>query len=81
MAVKTRTKISAGFQTTLPAEIREKFKVGPGDEVIWTLVGDEIIVRVKKRGERDPLLKLLGAFRTKTGVDATKELDAVVYGG
>lgn len=80
MAVKIETKVSSGFQTVLPAEIREKFDVGPGDEVVWTVVGDEIFVRVRKKGGEDPLSKLIGAFPTKTKVDATAEIDAVVYG-
>lgn len=80
MAVKVVTKVSSGFQTVLPSEIRKKFGVGPGDEVVWTLVGDEIFVRVKKKGGKDPLAKLIGAFPTKTKADATAEIDAVVYG-
>ena len=80
MAVKIETKLSSGFQTVLPAEIRERFGVGPGDEVVWTMIGDEIFVRVRKRGGEDPLSKLIGAFPTKTKVDATAEIDAVVYG-
>lgn len=80
MAVKIETKVSSGFQTVLPAEIREKFDVGPGDEVVWTVIGDEIFVRVRKKGGKDPLSKLIGAFPTKTKVDATAEIDAVVYG-
>jgi len=80
MVVKIETKVSSGFQTVLPAEIREKFGVGPGDEVVWTVVGDEIFVRVRKKGGEDPLSKLIGAFPTKTKVDATAEIDAVVYG-
>jgi len=80
MAVKIETKLSSGFQTVLPAEIRERFGVGPGDEVVWTMIGDEIFVRVRKIGGEDPLSKLIGAFPTKTKVDATAEIDAVVYG-
>lgn len=80
MAVKIETKVSRGFQTVLPAKIREKFDVGPGDEVIWTIMGDEIFVRVKKKRGKDPISGLIGAFPTKTKVDATAEIDAVIYG-
>lgn len=80
MAVRVRTKVSSGFQTVLPAEIREKFGVGLGDEVVWTVVGDEIFVRVKKKGGEDSLAKLIGAFPTKIKADATAEIDAIVYG-
>lgn len=80
MVVKIETKVSSGFQTVLPAEIREKFDVGPGDEVVWTVIGNEIFVRVRKKGGKDPLSKLIGAFPTKTKADATAEIDEVVYG-
>lgn len=80
MAVKIETKISSGFQTVLPAEIREKFDVGPGDEVVWTVVGNEIFVRVRKKSGKDPLSNLTGAFPTKRKVDATTDIDAVIYG-
>lgn len=80
MATKIKTKVSSGFQTVLPAEIRKKFDVGPGDEVVWAVAGDEIFVMVRKTGGKDPLSKLVGAFPTKTKVDATVEIDAVVYG-
>ncbi|MFH1821233.1 MAG: AbrB/MazE/SpoVT family DNA-binding domain-containing protein [Methanobacteriota archaeon] len=80
MAVKIETKVSSGFQTVLPAEIRKKFDVGPGDGVVWTVIGDEIFVRVRKKGGADPLSKLIGAFPTKTRADATADIDASVYG-
>ncbi|KUO41452.1 MAG: hypothetical protein AVW06_04380 [Hadesarchaea archaeon DG-33-1] len=80
MATKIRTKVSKGFQTVMPAEIREKFGIGPGDEVVWAMFGDEIFVRVRKVRGKDPLLTLLGAFRTEEKIDATREIDAVVYG-
>ena len=80
MATKIETKVSKGFQTVLPAEIRKKFNIGPGDEVVWTVLGDEILVRVRKRGGEDPLSKLIGAVSTRKKTNATEEIDAVVYG-
>jgi len=81
MAAKIKTtKVSSGFQTVLPAEIREKFDVGPGDEVVWTMIEDEIFVRIRKKGRMDPLARLIGAFPTTKKADATMEIDAVVYG-
>ena len=76
----TETRVSKGFQTVLPAEIRKKFDIGPGDEVVWTVLGDEIFVRVRKVGGKDPLSKLIGAISTRERTNATEEIDAVVYG-
>lgn len=75
-----RTKVSKGFQTVLPASVRKKFGVGPGDEVVWTIIGDEVFVRIRRRGGEDPLSKLIGDLPTKKKADATQEIDAVVYG-
>lgn len=75
-----KTKVSKGFQTVLPAPVRKKFGVNPGDEVIWTIVGDEIFVRVRKKGGEDPLSELIGALPTQKNANATREIDATVYG-
>ncbi|MDP1552790.1 MAG: AbrB/MazE/SpoVT family DNA-binding domain-containing protein [Methanobacteriaceae archaeon] len=43
------TKISNGFQTVVPSEIRKLFDIGPGDILEWkpTENGAEIIFRKK----------------------------------
>jgi AbrB family looped-hinge helix DNA binding protein len=43
------TKISNGFQTVVPSEIRKLFDIGPGDILEWkpTETGAEIIFRKK----------------------------------
>lgn len=75
-----RTKVSKGFQTVLPAAVRKKFGVGPGDEVIWTIVGDEVFIRVRKKGGKDPLSEFIGNLPTEGEADATQEIDAIVHG-
>ncbi len=73
------TKISKGFQTVVPASIRKRFELNQGDEVIWSVIGDEVYVRVRKREKEDPLNKLLGALPTEEDSDATKEMNHVAY--
>jgi bifunctional DNA-binding transcriptional regulator/antitoxin component of YhaV-PrlF toxin-antitoxin module len=43
------TKLSNGFQTVVPSEIRKKFDIGPGDVIEWkpTENGAEITFRKK----------------------------------
>jgi bifunctional DNA-binding transcriptional regulator/antitoxin component of YhaV-PrlF toxin-antitoxin module len=43
------TKLSNGFQTVVPSEIRKKFDIGPGDVLEWkpTDNGAEITFRKK----------------------------------
>ncbi len=74
------TRVSKGFQTVVPASLRKRFGVGPGDEVVWTILGDEVYIRVRKASGEDPLKALIGALPTEREADATAELDEVVHG-
>ena len=74
-----KTKLSKGYQTVLPSEIREKLNAKPGDEIIWSLIGEEVSIRLKKKTPIDSLKNLIGKFATPTEDNATKELDRVMY--
>ncbi|MHA1745164.1 MAG: AbrB/MazE/SpoVT family DNA-binding domain-containing protein [Promethearchaeota archaeon] len=76
----TKTKISKGYQTVVPAVIRTKFKCEPGDEVIWSIIGDDVFIRLKKRTKIDPIKELIGQFSTEKSDDATKAIDEIVNG-
>lgn len=43
------TKISKGFQTVVPSEIRKKFGVDPGDILEWTPTEDGAEVKFRKK--------------------------------
>ncbi|MFN4132838.1 MAG: AbrB/MazE/SpoVT family DNA-binding domain-containing protein [Candidatus Hadarchaeales archaeon] len=45
----TETKISKGYQTVVPSELRKAHEIAPGDRLIWEEKRGEIRVRVKKR--------------------------------
>ncbi|HMF32637.1 MAG TPA: AbrB/MazE/SpoVT family DNA-binding domain-containing protein [Candidatus Lokiarchaeia archaeon] len=80
MAGIIKSKISKGFQTVIPAEVRAILQGQPGDEVIWSIIGDEVFIRIKKRNAEDPLKELIGQFSSETAEDATAAIDDVVYG-
>lgn len=44
-----KTKISKGYQTVVPKEIRGKFGLKQGDSLLWENRGDEIVVKPKKK--------------------------------
>jgi AbrB family looped-hinge helix DNA binding protein len=44
-----KTKISKGFQTVVPADIRKKFGVGPGDTLEWVPTENGIELRFRKK--------------------------------
>ena len=74
-----KTKLSKGYQTVPPSEIREKLTAEPGDEIIWSIIGEEVSIRLKKKTPIDSLKILIGKFATPTEDNATKELDRVMY--
>lgn len=71
-------KLSKGLQITIPAEIREKYNLKEGDELIIVDLGTEMIIRPAKK-EAD-LTELIGRFETEEPFDAVKEHDVVVSG-
>ena len=47
------THVSEKGQATIPQDLREKYGIDPGDEVIWLDTGDGIIVKKRtKTGAR-----------------------------
>lgn len=44
-----KTKISKGFQTVVPKDIRKKLGIEPGDSLLWEDKNGNIVVRPKKR--------------------------------
>ena len=79
MTIKVKSvKISKGLQITIPAEIREKYDLKDGDELLIIDLETEIIVRpVKKEAN---LTSLIGKFQTEESFDIIKGHDAIVSG-
>jgi len=73
-----KTKISKGYQTVFPSEIRRKIGGEPGDEIIWSVIGNDVYLHVRKHGKEDPIKTLIGAFETPSEDDATRDLDKVI---
>lgn len=73
------SNIIDGYQTDIPKEIIERFHIKPGDEIIWSIIGDQINIRIKSNPERDPMLDLLGKFTTKKPENATELIDNIFY--
>jgi len=76
-SIVERTRLSAGNQVVVPSEIRKKFGLKQGDEVIWALVGNEINIRFvrKRRGALSSLIGKLDMGRTSPDeIDETVSL-------
>jgi len=75
--VVKRLRVSKGFQVTVPSETREKYRLEPGDEVIWVDTGMEIFVRPLGKAVR--LTDIVSKYETEE-FDAVLEHDEVVSG-
>ena len=42
------SKITSKSQTTIPPAVRELLRVGPGDELVYEVEGDKVLLRRKK---------------------------------
>lgn len=70
-------RLSKGFQFTLPAAIRQRHHLRPGQKIEVIDLRDEIILRPK--GTRK-LTSLLGRFRLGRKFSVEKELDKTTSG-
>ncbi len=54
-----KTKISKGYQVVVPAEVREKFGLEPGDALLWEKRKDEVIVKPKKKAQLEDITGII----------------------
>ncbi|HXO30627.1 MAG TPA: AbrB/MazE/SpoVT family DNA-binding domain-containing protein [Thermoanaerobaculia bacterium] len=58
-----KSTITVKHQTTVPKEIRQKLRVGPGDVLQWEVVGDHVRVTTATPA----FMALQGAFKVGPG--------------
>ena len=49
---KIRTKISKGYQVVFPSQLRKRYKVSVGDEVLWEISNKGVSIQVHKKPAR-----------------------------
>ena len=47
--MSSETKVSKGYQTVVPSEIRTAYDISPGDKLVWREEDGKITVRVRKK--------------------------------
>jgi len=70
-----RSKVSPGFQVAVPSELRRKFGVGVGDEVVWILEGDQVRADFRRRPSLESIVSLGASGRkAANAVDSKKKM-------
>jgi len=67
------TRVTEKGQATIPKELREKYDIDPGDEVVWTDTDEGIVVKKRTRTEARGLL-LPEATSDETRAEVAEEL-------
>jgi bifunctional DNA-binding transcriptional regulator/antitoxin component of YhaV-PrlF toxin-antitoxin module len=65
----SETKISKGYQTVVPAELRESHGILPGDRLVWVEEKGEIKVKVRKK---KTIKDIIGIVPGKVKTDAVE---------
>ena len=60
------TKISKGFQTVVPSNIRKLFKVGPGDIVEWKTDKNKVEILFRKKITIDDVFGIFDGPQTNS---------------
>lgn len=70
------TVVTEGYAASIPASIRRKLGIQPGDRLAWELQGDRIAVRVKRSRRR--AFQNFRPYDFGAPTDATREHDEVL---
>jgi bifunctional DNA-binding transcriptional regulator/antitoxin component of YhaV-PrlF toxin-antitoxin module len=66
---KIHTRISKGFQVVVPSELRRRYEVSVGDDVLWEISKKGISVRLQKRPS---LIGIIALGRSGTRSNSVK---------
>ena len=69
----SETKISKGYQTVVPAKLREAYGISPGDRLIWEEERGEIKVRVRKRKTIEDIVGIVSGKEETDAVEWKKK--------
>ncbi len=71
---KIRTKISQGYQVVVPSELRKRYEVSVGDEVLWEISEKGVFIQLQKRLSLANIIALGGSGKKSSSVELKKRI-------
>lgn len=72
---RVRTKISKGYQVVVPSELRKRFDVSIGDEVLWEISNNtQVSVLLRKRPGLSNITALGRSGKRSSAVELKKKI-------
>jgi bifunctional DNA-binding transcriptional regulator/antitoxin component of YhaV-PrlF toxin-antitoxin module len=67
-----RTKISQGYQVAVPAQLRRKYGIGVGDEIVWMVDDGQVRADFRKKPSLEGIVSLGRSGARGNAVEAKK---------
>jgi bifunctional DNA-binding transcriptional regulator/antitoxin component of YhaV-PrlF toxin-antitoxin module len=71
---KVRTKISKGYQVVVPSQLRRRYDVSIGDEVLWEISSKGISVELHKKPSLADIVALGRSGKKSSSVELKKRI-------
>ncbi|MHB1868285.1 MAG: AbrB/MazE/SpoVT family DNA-binding domain-containing protein [Nitrososphaerales archaeon] len=71
---KIRTKISKGYQVVVPSQLRKRYKVSVGDEVLWEISNKGVSIQVRKKPSLGEIVGLGHSRKRASSVELKKRI-------
>ena len=69
-----RTKLSQGYQVAVPAELRRRYGIGVGDEIVWTVDDGQVRADFRKRPSLEGIVALGHGGKRGNAVETKKQV-------
>ncbi len=71
---KIRTRISKGYQIVVPSELRKRYDVSVGDEVLWEISNKGVSVQLHKKPSLANIVALGHSGKKASSVELKKRI-------
>ena len=71
---RVRTKISKGYQVVVPSELRKRYDVTVGDEVLWEISSRGVSVELHKKPSLSDIVSLGHSGHRSSSVELKKRI-------